>query len=361
MLQLVGILLSLAAYIPAPGNALGRAGFQPNSNCSLGRRSRDDNGNTIVKAAPKTIVDRSQADTREDVGSGLLGSMTGMFGSVVRDVTGMAGNAKGSEGQRERAEDRQYENGDVHIFASGAHASRGGNMAQPLQAKDLPAKHSTSADKSRRAVIASEGTSATWGIGCKLMHLSDGTISVQDVKIGGGAHEAGVKPGSRLLAVDGKDVHNLPISKIRELCKGPLGSVTYLELVPPEALRDADVATDNNNQEQRRSKTLEVHRRDTIKKDETASWSLDPLSSITQQSLPARIAGDGVRRAVTQNQEENTREISYASGTRCSMRHHPTLPVWSIGIRSSACGYPPVSGCICPFSWKHVGRCRVST
>ena len=322
-----------------------------------------------MKAAPKTIVDRSQADTREDVGLGLLGSMTWMFGSVVRDVTGMAGNAKGNEGQRERAVERQNENGDVHIVASGAHASRGGNMAQPLPAKDLPATHSTAADQSRRAVIASESASATGGSGCKLMHLSAGTISVQDVKIGGGAHEAGVKPGSRLLAVDGKDVHNLSISRIRELCKGPLGSVTYLEFVPPEALRNADVATDNKKKEQRssrfdiRSKTVEVHRRDRlIKKDENASWPLDPVSSITQQSLPMRISDNGARRAVTQNKEENTGEISYASGTRYSMRHHPTAsPAWSIGIRTSVCGYPPVSGCPCPFSWKRVGTCRVST
>jgi hypothetical protein len=344
---------------------LRRAGCQPNSNFSLGRRSRDDNGNAIVKAAPKTIVNRSQADTREDVGLGLLGSLTWMFGSVVRDATGTPGNAKGSEGQRERAVDRQYENGDVHIVASGAHASRGDNMAHPLPAKDLPATHSTAADQSRRAVIASKSASATGGIGCKLMHLWDGTISVQDVKIGGGAHEAGVKPGSRLLAVDGKDVHNLSISRIRELCKGPLGSVTYLELVPPEALRDADVATDIKKKEQHssrfdiRSKTVKVHRRDRlIKKDENASWSLDPVSSIT--SLPARISDNGVRRAVTQNKEENTGEISYASGTRYSMcHHHPTaLPAWSIGIRTSVCGYPPVSGCPCPFSWKRVGTCR---
>jgi len=39
VLRLVGILLSLAAYVPSPGNTLGDAGCQPNSNLRLGAGS----------------------------------------------------------------------------------------------------------------------------------------------------------------------------------------------------------------------------------------------------------------------------------------------------------------------------------
>ena len=71
------------------------------------------------------------------------------------------------------------------------------------------------------------------GIGCVLVHKSNGDILIESVKPGGGCDEAGVREGSQILSVDGRSVHDASIQTIRRWCLGPPGSTTLLGLMLP--------------------------------------------------------------------------------------------------------------------------------
>ena len=225
--------------------------------------------------------DHRHLDMLEDPGAFLLNGLFNVEQTVQHEFSNMVGltnNAAEGGIPSERALTSKPRNGDATRNMMGAHwlrASERGNariaVSNPLPARDLPPRDS-SGELGKREYRVADG--AVVGVGCKLMHLPDGTISLHEVKIEGGAHEAGVPSGARLLAVDGKDVHDMPIGQIRELCKGPVGTCTFLKLVPPEALRDTDV--DDHKNATLRCKTFRVRRTANFMKDENASPSLAP-------------------------------------------------------------------------------------
>ena len=308
--------------------------------------------------------DHGHTDAFEDPGAFLWNGLVNMEQTLQRELVGMAGltDDAAEEGRpRDSALTREPRNGDATRSMMGSReaphtpseprtghwsrasesrdeshwprASESGNAriaaSKPLPARDLRPNRDSSSERRKGEYRVSEG--AITGVGCKLMHLSDGTISLHEVKIGGGAHQAGVPSGARLLAVDGKDVHDMPIEQIRELCKGPEGSVTYLKLVPPEALKDTDV--DDHDDATLRCETFEVRRIAMFRKDENASSSLKDAnsspSSMQRKALRAKDSDTGVLHAVT----------AKASVTRCSVCGHLTvLPPSSAGLSVRVAG-----------------------
>jgi carboxyl-terminal processing protease len=68
------------------------------------------------------------------------------------------------------------------------------------------------------------------GIGA-LMTIREGRATVSRPMPGSPAEKAGLRPGDVLIEVDGKDVRELPLSKVVEMVRGPAGTTVKLEVL----------------------------------------------------------------------------------------------------------------------------------
>jgi hypothetical protein len=84
----------------------------------------------------------------------------------------------------------------------------------------------------RGAVGEEEGTFG--GIGMALGRTRDGVVAFGIVP-GGPAHEAGIRNGDRIHAVDGGPVEDRPLEEIVQRIRGPVGTPVILELSRPSA------------------------------------------------------------------------------------------------------------------------------
>jgi carboxyl-terminal processing protease len=70
---------------------------------------------------------------------------------------------------------------------------------------------------------------------------SDRTTLVHEVRPGSLGEQAGLKPGDRLLAIDGADVTDLPFERVRESLRGPVGTRVRLSIERQGELLDVEL------------------------------------------------------------------------------------------------------------------------
>lgn len=84
------------------------------------------------------------------------------------------------------------------------------------------------------AALAADDPSRYEGVGMMLLEYSDGTIVVSEVFDGGPARRAGIRKGSRLVAVDGAPVAGKSVTEVVQAIKGPAGSTVALTVADPQ-------------------------------------------------------------------------------------------------------------------------------
>jgi membrane-associated protease RseP (regulator of RpoE activity) len=77
--------------------------------------------------------------------------------------------------------------------------------------------------------------------GLWLMREPDGTDSIADVTAGSGGETAGLKPGDRIVAVDGTKTADIPLSDLRDRLKGDPGTRLTLSVLHEGAAAPQDV------------------------------------------------------------------------------------------------------------------------
>lgn len=90
------------------------------------------------------------------------------------------------------------------------------------------------------SLLACDDLSGPWmgGIGAVLRHRArEGTLVVTDVPPRSSAAGAGLRPGDRVVAIDGTPVAGLPAREIVEHLRGPVGSVITLTIARGRATR----------------------------------------------------------------------------------------------------------------------------
>ena len=72
---------------------------------------------------------------------------------------------------------------------------------------------------------------ATGGIHAELAWSQARGLRVVEVPVGGAAHVAGLQPEDRILAIDGARLAQLTQAQVVELLRGPVGSLTSIEIL----------------------------------------------------------------------------------------------------------------------------------
>lgn len=85
-----------------------------------------------------------------------------------------------------------------------------------------------------RAILSADDPSRYSGVGMMLLEYPDGSIVVTAVFDGGPAKRAGIRKGSRIVAVDGVPTVGKGVSEVVEEIKGPAGSNVALTIADPQ-------------------------------------------------------------------------------------------------------------------------------
>lgn len=91
------------------------------------------------------------------------------------------------------------------------------------------------------AVLAACATSAAGGIHAKMGYSKSGGLRVVEVPRQGPAWEAGLRPGDRIVAVDGVPVRKLSMRETVELLRGRAGTKVELRVQRRDGILEMDV------------------------------------------------------------------------------------------------------------------------
>ncbi len=133
-----------------------------------------------------------------------------------------------------------------------------GLMTNQNELKDALARDFTSFRQPRLKVL-SQAQADAWaarleagyiGIGASFeaVGFTDGLVRVVEVGTDTTAEDAGIKPGDRITAINGKALVNLPIGAVRLMLSGNSGEMLVLSILRKGVAKDISVEIDMNNQ-----------------------------------------------------------------------------------------------------------------